>query len=164
MIKMHLPDRAAFNIQRLPDGDGRQARWTYIESFADKEVDARTVELVRARLDPEDVRVSVSKDGRTVTLKGTTDYRQIASMIVGEFIGWSPIADMNFRDLMGLAFIGMPSSAPGDFAELLGSPPPSLAAEVAAVMDEGQNGGPPPAPAPSSAARRSSRRRRPARK
>lgn len=144
-LKTLLPDRAAFRIERLASGDDRTVRWNYEETFHDRDVVARTVALVRERL-PDGLKIGTSKDGRTVRMSGVSDYRTVASMITGEFIGWSALADMTLRDLIGMVFVAMPVRAelPPELAAALDKPLDASeylraeSAKAAAALEEGR--------------------------
>lgn len=97
--KVVLPDAASFKIVRR----GGKSTSVYTERFNDRTIARRTYNLAsRAMGHNKAHKVSISKDGRSLTVKSTAPFSDIADMIVTEFLAWSSISTLTVRDLMGV--------------------------------------------------------------
>ena len=109
MTKAILPDgvRLLVNVKkkaRSGQQDHDVCQFLYEETFkkADLAAVKQTVEAVRTLVDGR-LKVTFRRNKRGVTvirMRGDIERNVVGDMLMGEFLGWSTISGLNFRDLV----------------------------------------------------------------
>ena len=97
-VRIILPDAVKLRMTRK----GMKTTFVYEETFRSRRLVEAThtilVNITKALMPW--CKVTMSKDGKTIRLGGTCDYHTFAGFVTGEFIMWTPMADMKLRDML----------------------------------------------------------------